>query len=141
RSASRRRCATRGLSTTGSHAAIASTARGVRINAGLGHQIFAFFFRNIGTEAQGPVGNFQLVFGTVDGDGDVSSHSRQQLQVRILKLNDRDVGHHVLHRGGIHADFFYSSGKFITRERVDLEGSARAYFHVADIAFVGLGVN
>src|ERR1700688_3790864 len=59
----------------------------------------------------------------------------------VFEIDDWVVGDHALNGGRVHAPLANGSAKGVLREGVDLEGHWFSYLYVADVGFVGLGVD
>ena len=126
------------LSFTRALPALSTLAHG---DAGLGIESAHLVWLQVWFIAQGCVRHFQNIASSGYWNGHIGCHSGKQLHLGIVEIHNRVIRHHVLYRGGIHADLFHASRKLIARESVHFECGAGADFHVADIAFIGLGIN
>ena len=84
---------------------------------------------------------FQRVLHAGNWNGDVRRHAGEKFQLRIIELNHGVVGDDILHDSGVHAHLGHSAAKGFLRKRVDFEGDLLAWFNVADIGLIGLGVH
>ena len=77
----------------------------------------------------------------VDNDLRRGGHARHQRQIAVVEVDDRIIGHDVLHRLRRQSDLEHGSLEHPLRVGIDRKGGLVACLHAADVALADIGVD